>query len=134
MNSAASDTSKTTVRSGADGRVRATEAESRASLAVLMTHDLRTIEHTIDDTLTAYGLGLANMTEGRRRAGLAAQAGQEGLEAFARALALTVDARSEIVRAHDAFAREARKLRIPITMNPLETKPDTPETVGKPKG
>lgn len=108
--------------------------EDKVALAAILAHDLRTIEHSIDDTLAAYAMGLANMTQGRKRAGLAAQAGQHGLEEFARALALTVDARSALVKAHDAFARDARRLRIPITMHPLETKPDTPETVGKPKG
>lgn len=78
--------------------------------ATIVAADLRNSEHALDRSLAAYGQMLANLAEGRVSAGLAAQAGQKGLDHIAEAIGASVAARRSTIAAHDAFARDARRL------------------------
>ncbi len=92
--------------------------------ATIVAADLRSSEHALDRSLAAYGQMLSNLAEGRVSAGLAAQAGQKGLDHIVEAISASVAARRSTIAAHDAFARDARRLGIEWTsMAAGETKP-----------
>jgi len=111
--------------------VKLTDMSLADRFATIVAADLRNSEHALDRSLAAYGQMLTNLADGRVNAGLAAQAGQKGLDHIAEAIGASVAARRATIAAHDAFARDARRLGLEWTsMAAGERKPGGPVKEG----
>ncbi|MBO9500422.1 hypothetical protein [Brevundimonas sp. A19_0] len=91
--------------------------------------DLRTSEHSIDQTLMAIMQLGQSMIDGRLKNNLAAGVGQDALEAITRSISSAVTTRAELVAAHDLLKRTADEHSIRWTAEgPLEFKPQAETT------
>lgn len=91
--------------------------------AVRVARTLRNTEHSIDEALVQGADYLKSMIEGRRQFNLAAEVGQDALDAAVESLSLMVQARSAQVRSHSAVARVAEAQNVGWRLDgPLEQK------------
>lgn len=92
------------------------------AFAISMARTVRSVEHRLDDTLSACGDMLQQFSEGRRASNLAAEVGQPALERFTLFTHQMVQARGTLVGVHQVMATEGE--RIGMIVDPLEGKPE----------
>lgn len=91
--------------------------------------DLRSSEHSIDQSLMAMMQLGQSMIDGRLKNNLAAGVGQDALEAITRSISSAVASRAELVSAHDLLKQTADDYGIRWTAEgPLEFKPNAEAT------
>lgn len=101
--------------------------QTRTDFAANTARRLRTVEHSLDSAIADSSLLLHDLTRHRAEAGFAVQAGHQAVLSIHAAQAALVEARTQLVAAHDRLYREAKAMRVPITnVGPLEDKPDRP--------
>lgn len=101
--------------------------QTRTDFAANAARRLRTVEHSLDGAIADACLLLHDLTRHRAEAGFAVQAGHKAVLALHAAQSAMVDARTQLVSAHDRLQREARVMGVAVTaVGPLEDKPDRP--------
>lgn len=101
--------------------------QTRIDFATNAARRLRAAEHTLDSAIADSSLLLHDLTRHRVEAGFAAQAGHQAVLSIHAAQNALIEARTQLVAAHDRLYREARAMRVPLTnVGPLEDKPAPP--------
>lgn len=92
-------------------------------VGVRVARNIHTAEHAVDNAILEVNRLISAMVESRAEAGLAAEVGQDALEASMRALASLTAARQGVIHAHSGLAQVAESQGIPYRMDgPYEQK------------
>ncbi|QBX38117.1 hypothetical protein E4M02_05865 [Brevundimonas sp. S30B] len=100
------------------------------TFASTAAHELKALEHALDETLARSGAFLQSLAEGRRQAGLDVSVGQGALMHLGAAINGGIAMRGDLVKAHARFQRDAAARGLDFTrLGPLEPKgPDVVES------
>jgi len=78
--------------------------------ATMVAGRMRTAEHSLDQTFADFSLMMHDLTRHRAQAGFAAQTGHRALMEAHAAQTSLLQARTQIIDAHNLLARDARRL------------------------
>lgn len=92
-------------------------------VGVRVARNIHSAEHALDNAILEVNRLVATMVECRAEAGLAAEVGQDALEASISTLTALTAARQSVIRAHSGLAAVAENQGIPYRMDgPYEEK------------
>ncbi len=92
-------------------------------VGVRVARNIHTAEHAVDNAILEVNRMISSMVEGRAEVGLAAEVGQEALEASVNSLVSLTTARQGVIHAHSGLAQVAENQGIPYRMDgPYEQK------------
>lgn len=103
--------------------------QAKTEFATNIADRVRVVEHAIDTALADASLLIHDLTRHRVGAGFAAQAGHRALAYSHAAQSALMEARNQIILAHNRLALEAHNMGVEVSASgPLEDKPKFPGT------